>query len=384
MFGYGLIIFITAFITWSMTFLVRRYAYKYRVLNLPKKDKDSHKRATPLWGGIAMVAGCFGGFLTAFLLPQFRNVMHNNLEPIGILLALVIIAIVGARDDYKPMSPPAKVMGQVIAGGVLSVTGISIIYFRVPFFSIEYITLSPDWAPLITVLIVVFMANAVNLIDGLDGLASGIVAIGSLSLLIYSDKLYDSGILPAGNIGPLCAALAIGATVGFLPHNWSPAKIFMGDAGSLTLGLLMAVSIITIGGRTSESFSGQTFFFFAPLVIPVIVMGVPIADTLYAIFRRIKRKQSFSQPDKEHFHHRLVQLGHGPRRSVIILWLFTALLSAVVLIPIYTGGGSGLILVALSAVGLLFYVYFAKEARDLRIEERAKRLEKEAEVTDVQ
>ena len=158
----------------------------------------------------------------------------------------------------------------------------------------------------------------------------------------------------------------------------------MGDAGSLTLGLLMAVSIITIGGRTSESFSGQTFFFFAPLVIPVIVMGVPIADTLYAIFRRIKRKQSFSQPDKEHFHHRLVQLGHGPRRSVIILWLFTALLSAVVLIPIYTGGGSGLILVALSAVGLLFYVYFAKEARDLRIEERAKRLEKEAEVTDVQ
>lgn len=376
MFGYATVIIITSLITWTSTFLVRRFAYKFRVLNVPK-SRDSHKKPTALWGGIAMVIGCLCGLIVAYIIPQFNNVMHNNLEPIGIAIALVLIAIVGARDDFKPVSPPAKVMGQVIAGIVLSLSGISLIYFRVPFFSFEYITLSPDWAPLITVLIVVFMANSVNLLDGLDGLASGVVAIGSISMLLYSDRLYDAGILPAGNIGPLCAALAIGATIGFLPHNWSPAKIFMGDAGSLALGLLMAVSVITIGGRTSESFSGQTYFFFAPLLIPIIVMGVPIADTLYAVFRRIKNKQSFAQPDKEHFHHRLVQLGHGPRRAVVILWLWTLLLSAVVLVPVYTGEGNSLVFVGLCAVGLLLYIYFAKEARHLRREEKV--LDKENE-----
>ncbi len=131
----------------------------------------------------------------------------------------------------------------------------------------------------------------------------------------------------------------MGACLGFLPRNFHPAKIFMGDAGALTLGLLMAAATIAIGGNTDAEVRGQTFFFFAPLFLPLVILGVPILDTAWSLLRRARSRSGLTLADKNHLHHRLIRLGHGQRRAVIILWAWTALLSGAVLVPVYTGDG---------------------------------------------
>jgi UDP-GlcNAc:undecaprenyl-phosphate GlcNAc-1-phosphate transferase len=146
--------------------------------------------------------------------------------------------------------------------------------------------------------------------------------------------------------------------VGFLPHNFHPSKIIMGDAGALLLGLLMASTTITVGGRTADQFSGQTYFFFAPLFIPFFILGVPMLDTAFAIVRRALRRTSLSQADKEHLHHRLMRLGHGQRRSVLILWAWTAVLSGVVLFPTYTNRGNAIVPAAVAGLGVALYTLF--------------------------
>ena len=181
--------------------------------------------------------------------------------------------VVGAIDDLRDVSPPAKIAGQVLSGSILSLLGVTMLYFRVPFASYEYVVLSPDLAPLVTVLTVVVMANAINLIDGLDGLACGIVLIAGAAMFLYADRLFKAGLLEGSNMGPLVAAITVGICVGFLPHNFNPARIFMGDAGAMFLGLLLATTTITVGGRTADPFSGQTYFYFAPLAIPIVILG---------------------------------------------------------------------------------------------------------------
>ena len=147
--------------------------------------------------------------------------------------------------------------------------------------------LSPDLAPLVTVIVVVVFANAINLIDGLDGLAAGIVIIAGTALFLYSDRLFKGGFLEGGNIAPLVAVIAVGICVGFLPYNFNPARIFMGDAGALFLGLLLATTTITIGGRADYQYPGTTYFFYAPLFIPIVILGVPILDTAFSLVRRV-------------------------------------------------------------------------------------------------
>jgi len=179
------------------------------------------------------------------------------------------------------------------------------------------------------------MCNAVNFIDGLDGLAAGIMGIAALAFFFYVLKLSDEGLLAESNIGSLVAVIVVGICAGFLPWNFHPAKIFMGDGGALLLGALMAASTVSVGGRVEDPFSGQTFFFYAPMVIPLLILGVPILDTIFAIIRRTVRRQGLATADKGHLHHRLMRLGHGHRRSVAILWAWTGLLSAFVLWPVY-------------------------------------------------
>ena len=204
--------------------------------------------------------------------------------------------------------------------------------------------LSPDLAPLVTVLTVVVMANAINLIDGLDGLAAGIVVIAGSALFLYADRLFKAGLLEGSNIAPLVAIIAVGVCLGFLPHNLNPARIIMGDAGALFLGLLMATTTITVGGRTADQFSGQTYFFFAPLFIPIVILGVPILDTVFSFFRRVYRRTAFTRrrqgppappPDAAR--------ATATRRSVVILWVWTALLSGLVLFPTYTNRGNAIV-----------------------------------------
>jgi UDP-GlcNAc:undecaprenyl-phosphate GlcNAc-1-phosphate transferase len=176
--------------------------------------------------------------------------------------------------------------------------------------------------------------------------------------------------------------IVVGMAMGFLPHNFHPARIFMGDAGAMLLGLMLAVTTVTIGGRTADQFSGQTYFFFAPLVIPIVILGVPIIDTAFSFVRRVVRRQSWSQGDREHLHHRLMRLGHGPRRSVVILWLWTALLSATALAPTYTNRGNALVPVALGALLLLLYSYFHPGVVAARRTDRAARRAVAAAIAD--
>jgi UDP-GlcNAc:undecaprenyl-phosphate GlcNAc-1-phosphate transferase len=241
-------------------------------------------------------------------------------------------------------------------------------YFRVPF--LDVFVLSDDWIPLITILWVLGMTQAINLIDGLDGLAAGIVAIAASAFFLYSRRLDDLDALLQPNIGPLVAIIAVGVCVGFLPHNFNPAKIFMGDSGALLLGLLMAVSTGVVGGRADPDSSiytpGQTFFFLAPLFIPLFILGVPILDTLFAILRRAAKRQGVATADKGHLHHRLMNLGHGQRRSVLIMWLWTAILSGFVLYPIFTKARTALIPIGTAAIALSLFTVLHPEVRRKR------------------
>ena len=204
------------------------------------------------------------------------------------------------------------------------------------------------------------MAQAVNLIDGLDGLAAGVILIAAGAILMFAEHLDNKGsIISDDNIGALIAACVVGACLGYLPWNFHPAKIFMGDAGALSLGLLMAASTIAIGGNTDAEVRGQTFFFFAPLFLPLVILGVPIVDTAWALFRRAKGRAGLTLADKGHLHHRLMRLGHGQRRAVLILWAWTGLLSAAVLVPVYTGDSAGLIPLGVAALALLLYTVMA-------------------------
>ena len=307
----------------------------------------------------------FGGFLAgmavAWLGGGFPQVFATKLTALGVLAGPAIIWIVGTVDDVREVSPPAKTAGIVLGASVLYWMGVSMDYFRIPFAGT--IVLSADWKPLLVVLWVYAMANAVNFIDGLDGLAAGIVAIAAGSFVLYDHKLLTAGVLTFDNPSILVATIVLGLCLGFLPFNLHPARIFMGDGGALLLGTLMAVSTMLVGGRTTEPFSGQTYFFFAPLFIPVFILGVPIVDTLFAVIRRARSRSGVANRDIDHLHHRLMRLGHGHWRSVIILWSWTALLSAFVLYPAYTGRGNGLVPVLLAALGLGLYTWFRPSRR---------------------
>jgi len=172
---------------------------------------------------------------------------------------------------------------------------------------------------------------------------------------VYGIKLQRVGALEPGNVGPLLAVIVVGVCLGFLPWNFSPAKIFMGDSGALLLGLLMAASTIAVGGQSDDSFTGQSWFFFAPLVLPLVILGVPLFDMMFAVLRRATRRQGLATADKDHLHHRLMRLGHGQRRAVVIMWGFTAVLSGFALVPVITRRGTGIVPIALAGVALLVF-----------------------------
>ena len=351
MLRYGVVFGVAALVTFVLTPAVWRMSQRWGAVVKPD-ERRIHERPTPTLGGVAMLVALLVALGVARLIPGFGPVFESS-EPFGLAVAAIVILAIGMLDDLREVSAPAKVAGQVLAASILGLAGVVMFYFRVPF--ADFYVLSPDLGFLVTVAWVVGMANAVNLIDGLDGLAAGVVAIAAGAFFIYSYRLADVGLLSPDNMAPLVVAITCGICVGFLPHNFHPAKVFMGDSGSLLLGLLMAATTISVGGRTADQFSGQTYFFFAPLVIPFVILGVPFVDTALAIVRRARRRSSLSQADKEHLHHRLMRQGHGQTRSVIILWTWTAILSGVVLLPTFTNQGNAVVPFAVAGLAVLLY-----------------------------
>ena len=286
--SYLLIGLVAAVATFAFTPLVGVIARRLGWVVEPD-ERRIHKVATPDVGGIAMFIGLVAALAAARLNNNFDTIFARNDEPRGVLLGASLMFMIGLWDDIREISAPAKVIGTIAVAGVLTYYGVTMFYFRVPF--VDVFTISDDWTLLVTVVWLLGMTQAINLIDGLDGLAAGIVAIGALAFFIYSLRLGDPtvNLLSFPTIGPLIAIITVGICVGFLPHNFNPAKIFMGDGGALLLGLLLAVSTSVVGGRADpnlQGYAGQTYFFLAPLFIPLFILGVPILDTLFAIVRR--------------------------------------------------------------------------------------------------
>jgi len=357
--------------TAAVTPLCRAVAQRLSIM-APVTDRAVHSRPVAYLGGVAMLVGFLVAFGVAWTMTGFAPVFETASVPLGVALGAVVLCGVGTLDDVRDVSAPAKTAGVVLAGSVMYALGVSLLYFRVPVFDTLFV-LGPDLAPLISVLWVLGMANAVNLIDGLDGLAAGIIAIAAGSFFLYGHKLATVGveIISVDNPSPLVSVIVAGVCLGFLPWNFHPARIFMGDGGALMLGGLMAAATMLVGGQTSQTFSGQVYFFFAPLFIPFFVMGVPIVDTAFAIARRARNRSGLADADKEHLHHRLMGLGHGHRRSVVILWLWTGLLAVFVLIPVYTGEGDVWVPVAVLLAGLVLYTFFHPGSPDRPLVDRS-------------
>ncbi len=359
---YALVLVVAAATTAALTLPARALSARAGYVALPDERKV-HGRATPYGGGAAMFMGFLAAMTVAAVVPGLHVVFRGSSEPLGVVLAAAAILAVGLIDDVREMSAPAKVAGQVLAASILYFLGVTMYYFKVPLGSLLHVgllTLSSGVTPLITALWVIALTNAINLIDGLDGLAAGVVAIGGGALAVYGLRLMQLGLLPTDNVGPLVAVIACGICLGFLPFNFHPARIFMGDAGALLLGLLMSASTMVIGGRIPPSTptSGVTYFFFAPLFIPLFILGVPLIDMGFAFIRRTARGARFDTPDKDHIHHRLLRLGHGHRRSVLILWAWTALLSGFVLFPLFVHQVNAVIPFGAAAFGIGLYTLF--------------------------
>jgi len=363
--AYGTVFAVAFGVTLLLTPVAGWIARRVGALAHPDPRKV-HTEPTPYLGGVAMLIGLVVAVGVAWRMSEFARVFDGTRAVGGVLIGATIACVVGTWDDVREVSPPARTAGLVLAASAMYWLGVAMVLFRVPFAGT--IVLSSDLAPLVSVLWVLGMANATNLIDGLDGLAAGIVAIAAGSLFFYAHRLTDPAVdvLRTDNPAPLLAIAVVGACVGFLPYNFNPARIFMGDGGAYMLGVMMAGATMLIGGQTANPFSGQAYFFYLPLFIPVVVMGVPILDTAWAIIRRARSGANPATADKNHLHHRLLRLGHGHRRSVLILWMWTGLLSAFVLYPVYSRRGDAIVPIGIAAAGLVLYTYLAPGARRTR------------------
>lgn len=326
---YALTLAIAAAVTFLLTPLARRAAVAIGAL-APVRDRDVHAIPTPRLGGVAMFAGLAAGMLVASRLPHLQSSFTDSRAPQAVLLGGAIICAVGVVDDIWGLDPISKLAGQTAAAGVMVLKGLQLSYVPNPLHANAdtFISLGQYGVPL-TILLVVVTVNAVNFIDGLDGLAAGVVGIAGLSFLAYSYQLavihgFDRLTPPA-----LIAATLTGACIGFLPHNFNPARVFMGDSGSMLLGLFLAAATIGITGQVDPSAVRglQLFPALLPLLLPVAVLAIPFIDLLLAVLRRTRSGRSPFSPDKLHLHHRLLEIGHSQTRAVLIMYIWTALLA---------------------------------------------------------
>jgi UDP-GlcNAc:undecaprenyl-phosphate/decaprenyl-phosphate GlcNAc-1-phosphate transferase len=338
---YVLTLLVTAAVTYLLTPLVRRGAIRAKAMPAVR-DRDVHVEPTPRWGGLAMYFGLAAGLLVASQMTPLNSVFTGSgtlSTEQGLLLAGGLIVVIGLVDDRWGMSPISKLAGQVAAGAILVASGCELNWLPIP----GGATFSPtsNQAMVLTILVVVVTINAVNFIDGLDGLAAGIVAISAGSFFVYYYWLTHVLRLSAEAQPTLVSAVLAGMCLGFLPHNFFPAKIFMGDTGSMLLGLLLAYTPISsissldpLTLTSNEAYRFGTVNRFPevlPLLLPAAILVIPYADMLMAVFRRTRAGMSPFAPDRKHLHHRLLyDIGHSHRSSVLIMYLWATLFSSVV------------------------------------------------------
>jgi UDP-GlcNAc:undecaprenyl-phosphate/decaprenyl-phosphate GlcNAc-1-phosphate transferase len=336
---------VTALLAFPVAVLARRLgALSWRAGQGPGELPDGGATArVPTMGGLAMFGGLVVALAVAAPQPAFAELFATTSEPIGVLIGATLIVMLGALDDLLDLSALLKLAGQLVVATVVAVLGIQLQYFWLP--GVGVLALSADLGLVLTVLFLIAFINVVNLVDGLDGLAAGVVGIGALSFLLYV-LAGGGGSTTRLSSATLLATVTLGMAVGFLVHNWYPARVFMGDTGSMLLGLVLGSAGIAHVGRSSVPSAAEVIAS-VPLAVPLVVLAVPVVDTIFTVLRRLLRDQPVTRADLGHLHHLLVAAGHPHRRAVGLLYLWSAAAGFAVVAPLRLPGAlvAGLLLV---------------------------------------
>jgi UDP-GlcNAc:undecaprenyl-phosphate/decaprenyl-phosphate GlcNAc-1-phosphate transferase len=341
---YLTVFLVAAVVTYLLGVVAREVALRTNAV-ARVRARDVHAVPIPYFGGVAMLGGLAAGFLVAHRLPFLSLSGHQVFHDSAVVLGGgAMICALGVVDDLVELDALTKLGGQVLAAGFLVVNQVQYYNFALPGHG-QFILVGPQGA-LLSVFVVVATVNAVNFVDGLDGLAAGVVAIGAVAFFLFAYKLADvNNETLAISAALLCAALG-GACVGFLPHNFFPARIFMGDSGSMLIGLVLSGAAMTLTGQfaavdmTQGAGGSQASLLptLLPIVLPISILIVPFVDLVLAVVRRTRAGRSPFSPDKHHLHHRLLEIGHSHRRAVLIMWLWAGLIAfGGVLASLYAG-----------------------------------------------
>lgn len=366
---YAIVFFAGALGAYLATPFVLKLSKKIGAVDVPD-DRKVHAVPTPTLGGGAIFFGVLSAVVAASFLRPFREFLRPLAawpppELAGILAGSIIIFVLGVVDDLKGLMAPVKLSGQLLAAGFVFLSGVRLEYFRFPVAGVGALSMSPDISAIATIAWIVIVVNAVNLMDGLDGLAAGVTAIAAGAFFVYTYQLARRGLAGPEPTAQLISAAVVGGTLGFLRYNFNPARIFMGDSGSMTLGFLLATATVVGVGRSgtqNPSDVSAAFVFYLPLVIPLIVLAIPLLDTVLAVVRRARKGQPVFLADREHLHHRLLEIGHGHRQAVLIIYAWTAIIAGVTLAwtfapPVF------MVPFLAAAVGILLYTVLPRLVR---------------------
>ncbi|MEY9935100.1 UDP-GlcNAc:undecaprenyl-phosphate GlcNAc-1-phosphate transferase [Catenulispora sp. GP43] len=328
------------------------------------RERDVHETPKPRVGGLAMFIGLAAALTVAGHFPMLaRNVYGESNTIQALLWGSFLVVVLGMVDDKFELGPLVKFVGQIFAASVMVVKGIQISWLVIP--GIGFVAVDPTLSIVVSVLLVLVLMNAVNFVDGLDGLAAGITCIAGLASFAYCYRLAISYKLTGATAPALIAMVTVGICLGFLAHNWAPARMFMGDTGSMLLGMLLAATSITImggidpyqlGAGLSQTDSVHKLVpAYLPLIMPISVTLLPIADMVMAVVRRTKAGMSPLAADKGHLHHRMLQIGHSKRRAVLIMYFWSALVAFVTVLFAVTPSRQPIVYgaIAMTLVGLL-------------------------------
>lgn len=348
---YLLVLLVAAGTTYLLSGLCRSFAVRKGVL-ARVRTRDVHTQPIPYFGGIAMFGGLAMAFLLALQLPFLGRYAAVSHDASAVLWAGLIITTVGALDDKYDLNPVIKLCGQILAAGVAVLNGVRLFWIPLPD---RIISLDESTSIMLTVLVIAVCVNAVNFVDGLDGLAAGVVAIGSGAFFSYTYVLaYQQG-LERATTASLITVATCGIALGFLFHNWHPAKMFMGDSGSMLLGLLMAMSAISYTGQLDPSSLAQgsdVVPALLPILLPVAALALPLLDLVMAWARRAWHGQNPFTADKQHLHHRLLAQGHSHWGAVLLMYGWAAVISVGLVVIALTSWASA-VWVVLGVLGLL-------------------------------
>jgi len=341
---YVLVFLVAASVTYLLTVVAREIALRTGAV-AQVRDRDVHDEPIPYLGGLAMLGGLVAAYVVAQQLPFLSTSGPFVFRDAGIvLIAGALICAVGVLDDLFELDALTKLGGQVLAAGFLIVFGIQYVFFPTP--DGTQFALDASQGALLTGFIVVATVNAVNFVDGLDGLAAGVVGIGAVAFFVFCYQLTRFNDASRATTSALLSVALAGACAGFLVHNFHPARLFMGDSGSMLIGLVLSASAVTLtgqfaGNEISQGASGSRASLLPtllPVLLPISIMVIPLLDLVLAVVRRTRAGRSPFAPDKQHLHHRLLEIGHSQRRAVMIMWLWAGLVAfGTVLASLYTG-----------------------------------------------